>query len=328
MKKFYLLFIPFLIALLILPACDNDPDTPEEPQAKLKLELKLARHGAKQTSSVEDEVVYSMDYNMDQIQRLIYLVHNAENGQFLYSYNISQDDFRPFTTDGITTFESNLPFGQYYISIVAMTGDLHFNHDILDKLAVNYEKAAFQAPANSNIFYATSKVDCTPSGELSSQETIELSEKMELQELTGAFIFLLPKGSKGIPAEANFNIKMKVTDLPCAFFLKDGKTLNPQEEKELQIKRYNETTEITQPFEKQFTAKYHFLNNTELEDSEKGRGCLQITYKEDVESDIITNQINITFPECTVSPGPPSTVYTTVYMWELYSGISEVLIIP
>ncbi|MCC8132462.1 MAG: hypothetical protein LIP04_01900 [Tannerellaceae bacterium] len=194
MKKFYL-FIPFLIALLILPACNNDPDTPE-PQAKLKLELQLARQGSKETHKVDEEVIYHMDYNMNEIQCLIYLVHNAENGHFLYFYNITHNDFEPFTTDGITTFESSLPFGQYYISIVAITGDLHFNQSVLEKLAVNYEKAAFQAPPTGNVFYATRKVDCTLSGGLSSQENIELFEKMELHELTGAFIFCCRKDQK------------------------------------------------------------------------------------------------------------------------------------
>ncbi|MCC8132463.1 MAG: hypothetical protein LIP04_01905 [Tannerellaceae bacterium] len=138
----------------------------------------------------------------------------------------------------------------------------------------------------------------------------------------------MPKGSKGIPTDTNFNIKIEVTDLPCAFFLKDGKTLDPQEEKELQIERYNNTIEITQLFEKQLTATYHYLNNTELADNKEARGIFQITYKEDAESDIITSQQIIIFPECNITLGPPATSFLCIQPWDLYSGISEALMIP
>lgn len=322
MKMFKLL----ALSMIILPfffSCSDDNSDPEPiiPKAKLKLEVKLSSSTSE--STVNGEVVSKVDYNMSNIGSLIYVVHRADNGQFLKLYNLDAKALEAITKDGVTTLEDdNLPFGSYYISLVVTTQD-KLDSKLLEGLSKEYSKAACQVP-NNHIYYKTMEVACELPNDMSPEfvkEDLEFNVEAQLQLITGEFVFLLPEGSKGIPAGANFNMTMEVTNVPSAFFLKSGKTLNNKEVKELDLYKYNNKFEITNRFDKQLVAKYYMLANHELEDSAEERGYFKFIYKEDAASNVETKSIGIKFPERKQDENHYDN--GAIYLYELYSGANS-----
>lgn len=332
MKKLTLI-IASLAILSFLFSCSNDDDNSKNDpptttyNAKLKLSARL--NYSSYLHQIGEEIISEVDYNMGNIASLIYVVHNADNGAFVKFINIDKSSIPTVDQNKFTIIEdSELPFGNYYISLIVTTDNKLSNKLLAKGLMHEYSKAACQIP-NNHIYYSTIKVSCMPPNGQSVEsvkENIEFSAETILKQITGEFIVLLPEGSKKIPEDAKFSITTEIVNLPSAFFIKDGTTLSNEEVKELGLYKYNKKVELTERYDSQLTAKYFLLGNNHLNATPEERGYFTLTYKENTDSEDITKLIEIDIPECRQEE-----YYTTsdfIYIYDLYSNKSKKEIMP
>jgi len=300
MNKLKLLILPLSILISLFSCSDSDKDVEiEKEPAKAILSLQIESLYLTIKHLINDEVITDVEHKPDDFTQLVYVIHRADDGQFIKYQILTKEEIADLIEDNVIILkDDNLPFGRYYITLIAPIGD-KLEKSSLESLTLNYFKAACRIP-NNYIYYKTMEVDCTPPhGMLPEyiEEDIEFTAKAFLQVMTGEFNFLLPKGSKDIPKDANFNMKIEITDLPSAFFIETGKTLNNKEMQNLNLEKYNKTFEITKPFNEMLTTKFFLLANNELENNREERGHFKFVYKEDAESDMVTKLYEFTMEE-------------------------------
>lgn len=320
--------LPILLFFsLFLCSCSDDEANDKGSYANLNMEVKF--NNFRIVESIDGEVTDEITTDVKNFPSIVYIVHDADRGNFLYYKVIDTETLDLVVAESSTSMiiPSELPFGNYHISLVAAYKS-EMKGELLDAISQDYSKAVCQIP-NNHIFYATTEVDCTPPHEVHPElfeGCLEVDKQVELKKITGIFSFLLPKGDKGIPQKANFSIAAEATNIPNAFYLKNGQALSNSDMSAMGLSKATHKFEVRDRFEHQKLATYYLLSNYYLEDTIEERGEFSIVYKEDEESNVITNQTHTKMRECRIEDEYNGASH--VYFWSLYSNTAPEQVEP
>lgn len=286
------LLLPLLLAFSLF-SCDNDdvkgdPELPpDKSKAILSLDVKLDWSGELAiTDTNTKEKIVDINVSMDNMSQLIFLAHSSKNEEIVVAKVIS-DIASLKTADGDYVWKDiELPFGKYYITVIAVQGEILQEENILP-LTDPYSRAVCRMP-ESIVFYRTTEMYLEQDNPGQKEKEIKASVLLNLIT-KGYFAYEILDWDK-VPAGAEIVAKSEIRNVASAFFLKNGATLSSADHIKYGIDQYTDKKSVTKPMDSKLFAFYPLLSNEQLDDNPQERGVFKFTFTEN-KVEKVTNEI-------------------------------------
>lgn len=280
MNKLKLLLLP-LFAAIVMFSCDNDdvkelPEEPIEPSsALLTLNLDMENFKYQAENTTVGEVTIDIDCRMETMTELIFLFHNAVNEEFVSMK--TETDIQSLKTEdgGYALKDYSLPFGHYYVTVIACMVEKPLAQKDLMPLITKYSKSICCIP-NTMVFYKTEAVSMKKENE--TEATKKFSKDIVLERVTKAFFSYQLIDWDKVPANAKIEATAKVRSLPSSFFIKDGRTLSDEEHTQYNLSKFGSEKTVKDPEKKINFVTYFLLSNEHLKEVPNELGVFTFSF--------------------------------------------------
>ena len=276
MKTINLFKVIFLLFLTIaIVSCNKDDDGSEPGPPLLPITTYETTFNVtlgytyKVTDTNTGQVLVDVDYGVDDVSTLVYVIHRKSDGEYLKLYKMDSSSLKDITTDNITTVKVTLPEGKYYITFVAFKDFVVEGADtpiFLRSLTQKYNDAAMQIP-NDYVHYVTTEF------EVSAIDGANKPMSLNLGKMTTDLIFEFADADK-VPDPYDYCLTMGVENIPSAFLIATGKTLTAKETEEKKLHIYSGEQNVplfTDDGKKAVVTTFHTLSNDNLPAADRGR---------------------------------------------------------